>query len=178
MTVTHDYSLWFRSLDHTTNSAQGHYIYIEASFPAKANDTARIISEQLVVGQGCFSLWYHMYGFDIGSLVIYTSTPANPRTEVQRISGNQGDIWKSLTVDLAVVLQATESVRIIVEGVVGESHEGTRILRDTSRAMVHFLLSLLRRWYRRWRRRLVTERDVCNRQSHNNQHTRRSHHVS
>jgi hypothetical protein len=127
--------------DHTTNTARGYYIYIEASFPAKQNDTARIISEQLVNGQGCFALWYHMYGSDIGSLVIYTSTQANPRTEVQRISGNQGNVWKPLTVDIAVTLQAKESVRIIVEGVVGVSHEGKEMQRILSLIIVPILRS-------------------------------------
>lgn len=131
--------------DHTTNSAQGYYIYIEASFPAKENDTARIISEQLVKGQGCFALWYHMYGFEIGSLVIYTSTQAQPRTEVQRISGNQGNVWKPLAVDIAVALQTKESVRIIVEGVVGVGYEGKGPQIIVFWVTVHVLRSRLSR---------------------------------
>ena len=113
-------------LDHTTNSPQGHYVYIETSSPTKINDTARIISEQLVTGQGCFSLWYHMHGEDIGALVIYTSTKSNPKTEVNRITGEQGNLWKQLTTDLAVNLQNRESVRIIVEGVAGKSFQGKK----------------------------------------------------
>ncbi len=113
-------------LDHTTNSAQGHYIYIETSFPAKENDTARIISEHLINGQGCLSLWYHMYGEDIGSLVIYTSTKSNPMTEVNRITGEQGNQWKKLNTDIGVTLQDKESLRIIIEGVVGPSILGRK----------------------------------------------------
>ncbi len=112
--------------DHTTNSAQGHYIYIESSAPAKPNDTARIISEHLVVGQGCFSLWYHMYGPDIGSLIIYTSTKANPMIEVNRLTGEKGNQWIKLSTDIGVTLQNKEWVRIIVEATVGNGFLGKR----------------------------------------------------
>ena len=78
-----------------------------------------------------------MYGFEIGSLVIYTSTQAQPRTEVQRISGNQGNVWKPLAVDIAVALQTKESVRIIVEGVVGVGYEGKRPQIIVFRVIVH-----------------------------------------
>lgn len=110
--------------DHTTNSAQGHYLYIEASYPAKKGDKARIISEHLLNGQGCFSLWYHMHGEDIGSLIIYSNTKSNPRTEINRIEGEQGDQWIKLNTDIAVTLQENEWVRIIVEGVVGSDFQG------------------------------------------------------
>ncbi len=113
-------------LDHTTNSAQGHYIFIESSDPAKPNDKARIISEHLVVGQGCFSLWYHMYGVNIGSLVIYTNTKSNPMTEVNRITGEKGDQWMKLNTDIGVTLQNKDWVRIIVEGVIGQGFQGRR----------------------------------------------------
>jgi hypothetical protein len=111
-------------LDHTTMTSLGHYIHIESSIPAKENDSARVISEQLISGQGCFSLWYHMYGPDIGSLIIYTKVAGNPMVEVQRLVGEQGNVWKQLSVDIAVTLQGRETVRLIVEGVVGRSYQG------------------------------------------------------
>jgi len=60
-----------------------------------------------------------MYGEDVGSLVIYTSTKSNPMTEVNRITGEQGNQWKKLNTDIGVTLQDKESLRIIIEGVVG-----------------------------------------------------------
>ncbi|CAF0847412.1 unnamed protein product, partial [Rotaria sordida] len=117
-------------VDHTTNSAQGHYIFIESSVPAKPNDTARIISEHLIIGQGCFSLWYHMYGPDIGSLIIYTSIKSKPMTEVYRINGEQGNQWNKLNVDIGATLQNQEWVRIIVEGVVGQGYQGDISIDD------------------------------------------------
>lgn len=82
------------------------------------------MSEHLVNGQGCFSLWYHMYGEDIGSLAIYTTTKTNQMTEIYRISGAQGNEWKILNVDVGVTLQDKEWMRIVIEGVVGQSYEG------------------------------------------------------
>jgi hypothetical protein len=59
--------------DHTTGSTNGHYIYIEASAPAKFNDTVRLISPSLVVTneEQCFTFYYHMFGADIYRLNIY-----------------------------------------------------------------------------------------------------------
>jgi thiamine pyrophosphokinase len=39
------------SVDHTTNSNNGHYIYIEASSPRKFNDTARLLSPYVTLGE-------------------------------------------------------------------------------------------------------------------------------
>ena len=64
-----------------------------------------------------------MYGSHIGSLIIYTQK-SNVRTEVQRLTGEQGNFWLQLAVDIDVALQAKESLRIIVEGTVGDSYEG------------------------------------------------------
>ena len=53
----------------------GYYAYIEASSPRIAGDTARVLSGPLrSTGDTsyCFSLWYHMFGSDIGSLNVYT----------------------------------------------------------------------------------------------------------
>jgi hypothetical protein len=69
-----------------------------------------------------------MYGEDIGALVIYTSTKSNPLlTEVNRITGEQGNQWMKLNTDIGVTLQDTEWVRIVVEGVVGDSFQGTKM---------------------------------------------------
>lgn len=116
----------FVLLDHTTNSPDGHYIFIESSAPAKPNDTARIISEHLVIGQGCFSLWYHMFGPDIGSLIIYTQTKTGPMVKVNEIIGEQGNQWMKLSTDIAITLQSTDYLRIVVEAVVGKEFLGKR----------------------------------------------------
>ena len=59
--------------DHTTGSRLGHFIYIETSSPAKFNDTARLVSPDLVVTdqEQCFRFYYHMFGSDVYRLNIY-----------------------------------------------------------------------------------------------------------
>lgn len=59
--------------DHTTGTRFGYYIYIEASYPATFNDSARLISPDLTVedGESCFRFYYHMFGSDIYRLNIY-----------------------------------------------------------------------------------------------------------
>ena len=59
--------------DHTTGSRLGYFMHIDASGPAKLNDTSRLISPDLVVKNQdeCFRFYYHMYGSDIYQLNIY-----------------------------------------------------------------------------------------------------------
>ncbi len=65
-----------------------------------------------------------MYGPDIASLVIYTSTKTKPMTEVNRITGEQGNQWIKLNTDIGVNLQNKEWLQIIIEGIVGASFQG------------------------------------------------------
>ena len=59
--------------DHTTGTRFGYYMYIEASYPAKPNDTARLISPDVTVTdeETCFRFYYHMFGSSIYRLNIY-----------------------------------------------------------------------------------------------------------
>lgn len=47
-------------------------MYVEASFPRTPGDVARMLSPSLspAAGAQCFTFWYHMYGRQIGSLLI------------------------------------------------------------------------------------------------------------
>lgn len=51
----------------------GQYIYLEASFPRVANDTAVLRSPAIrpTMGFVCFSFYYHMHGAHVNSLYIY-----------------------------------------------------------------------------------------------------------
>ena len=59
--------------DHTTGSRFGHFIYIETSTPSKFNDTARLVSPDLIVtnDEQCFRFYYHMFGSHIYRLNVY-----------------------------------------------------------------------------------------------------------
>ena len=114
---------------------------MDASYPAKENDTARIISEYLITGQGRFSLWYHMHGENIGSLVIYMSTKTHLMKEINRIYGEQGNQWKKLNTDIGIALQEKEWIQIIIEGVVGSGFQGIKIKKGTALSLsITFLI--------------------------------------
>ena len=47
-------------------------MYIETSYPARANDTAWLTANGILNTNGfCMSFWYHMYGPHVGSLNLY-----------------------------------------------------------------------------------------------------------
>ena len=76
--------------------ASGWYIYIEASWPRKANDTAKLISSNVpgttASGGKCLSFWYHMYGADINTLSVYVRTGSHD-TLLWSKTGTRGDKW-------------------------------------------------------------------------------------
>jgi hypothetical protein len=67
-----------------------------------------------------------MYGTDVRSLVLYTSTKTNPMTEVNRLSGEKGNQWFKLDTDIGAIPTNQEWMRIIIEGVVGEGATGKK----------------------------------------------------
>ena len=64
--------------DHTTQSDQGYYVYIEASSPAAENDTALLLNSNIPTNNGfCMSFWYHMLGPHVGTLNVYHMVSLN-----------------------------------------------------------------------------------------------------
>ena len=54
--------------------------------------------------EGCFQLYYHMYGDDIGSLGIYTQENKGTQAIVAqepRITGDQGNQWLLLQINVS-----------------------------------------------------------------------------
>ena len=66
------------SIDHTTNSNKGYYIYIETSSPRSRGHVAKLESGTITPTTGtsgkCFSFWFHMFGADVDTLNLYTRT--------------------------------------------------------------------------------------------------------
>ena len=56
-----------------------------------------------------------MYGEDIGSLVIYTSTKSNPMTEVNRITGEQGNQWIKLNTDIGITYKIKNGYELLLK---------------------------------------------------------------
>ena len=78
----------------------GHYIYIEASQPAKVNHSAQLLSP-LISGPKCFRFYYHMYGRHIGRLDVLLQIHGQPGNYLMwRRSGEQGNQWREANVDI------------------------------------------------------------------------------
>jgi hypothetical protein len=77
------------SVDHTTGTSTGHYLYIETSDILNKSSKARLVSENYNPGQYCMSFWYHLFGRDIGTLNIWTRIDlAQPQLQWRLIKQN------------------------------------------------------------------------------------------
>ncbi|CAG2236368.1 unnamed protein product [Mytilus edulis] len=119
--ISTDYNGPFK--DHTTGSANGHYIYLVPTslnltqVGIKSNLTSRTIHPG---GDLCFTFWYHMYGETIGTLSVYTES--NNTLELHwSQSGNKVNSWQFANFDIS----NSETYRIIFEGVSGDD---TRVI--------------------------------------------------
>lgn len=93
------------SVDHTTNSTQGYYIYVDGSL-SEWGDLSFLISDVLqptTRGQ-CFKFWYHMSGQHVDTLRLYINdrtmhASGNEEGILQWTeTGNVGDKWHEANV--------------------------------------------------------------------------------
>lgn len=85
----------------------GRYLYVEAS-GRSANDTAQLASPTIAGGSTKFaastctmSFWYHMRGYRIGTLSVYTTNFFGAlQTKVWAQNKNQGKDWVKAKVQL------------------------------------------------------------------------------
>ena len=85
---------WFFVNKLTYFNFSGYYAFIETSVPRKSNDTAVLHSLKRWPKNGgeCFSFWYHMYGYAIGTLNLHIETKTMTKI-VWQLKGNQGMKW-------------------------------------------------------------------------------------
>ena len=113
------------SYDHTTFSENGYYMYIQSKYPRVENDNAVLMSplyKYTTTSTKCIELWYHAYGYDVGTLNIYKLERAGLTGNTQllySISGNQGNEWHITQVNVRVA--ANKEFNILIEGVIGEN---------------------------------------------------------
>ncbi|XP_039999701.1 MAM and LDL-receptor class A domain-containing protein 1 [Xiphias gladius] len=89
------------SVDHTTNSTQGCYLYVD-TLVGDRGDTSLLISDvfQPATGGHCLTFWYHMYGSHVGTLRVYINdrkmqTGGNEEGALKwSEKGNKGDKWQ------------------------------------------------------------------------------------
>ncbi|KAK3718970.1 hypothetical protein QZH41_017584, partial [Actinostola sp. cb2023] len=116
------------SVDHTTGSVIGYYMYIETSLPRVSGDTARLISNSLpATNQTCLSFWYHMYGSDINTLRVLIKKGLS-KSIVWSKSGQQGNKWFEGKVNLT----SKDEFQILFEGIRGSGFEGDIAIDDIS----------------------------------------------
>ncbi|XP_013409923.1 MAM and LDL-receptor class A domain-containing protein 1 isoform X1 [Lingula anatina] len=114
--------------DHTTGSAPGNYLFIEATGKA-TNDSALITSPNLnVTGTICVSFWYHMYGVEMGYLKVYRDTGV-VRSPIMVLSGNKGNKWLQATITLTNVQPA---YKVAFQAIRGRNYRSDVAIDDIS----------------------------------------------
>jgi hypothetical protein len=117
------------SIDHTTGSQNGYYIFIETSYPQKQGDKARLISPTYPATSGtgdCFKFWFHLNGLDIGTLNVWIRQNNQLIKNIWSRSGNLGDIWRYGH----VTVKSNTEFQMVLEGIVGKSFLGDAAIDD------------------------------------------------
>ncbi|XP_022097778.1 MAM and LDL-receptor class A domain-containing protein 1-like isoform X1 [Acanthaster planci] len=113
--------------DHTYQSPQGHYIYIEASAPRQLGDVARIISQEYPATMGtCMRFWYYMVGSDLGQFNVYIEVNGNRGSSVWSRSTSGYNLWRIAE----VTVQTSYPYRVVFEGIIGNGIQGDIALDD------------------------------------------------
>ncbi|XP_076828203.1 MAM and LDL-receptor class A domain-containing protein 1-like [Brachyhypopomus gauderio] len=116
------------SVDHTTNTGSGHYIYMSSGSAHMPGQSARIISPLFTTGSDqCVHLWYYMSGLGTGTMNVYQQTSDGALYLLLSQSGEQGQWWRSAQAPLA---QTGRDYRIVVEGIVGQGDQGSIAVDD------------------------------------------------
>ncbi|MEQ8903956.1 GEVED domain-containing protein [Ekhidna sp.] len=127
--ITGDDGNWVRDANGTPSSNTGpssavegsYYMFLEASTNGSAgqigsNATAILESPCFDLSgetSATFSFQYHMYGSNVGSLTAQASTDGNSWTNVWTLSGNQGNSWQAVNVDLSSYLGGDVKLRMV-----------------------------------------------------------------
>eukprot|EP00794_Sanderia_malayensis_P017044 gene17044-18759_t len=115
------------SSDHTYGTNFGYYMYIEASAPRSKGHKAWLQSPTFAPSNGrCLQFWYHMYGYQVGSLKVLKYENGSRSGALYSLSGSQGNIWRMAQVTIA----STINHKIMFEGSVGKSYSGDIAIDD------------------------------------------------
>eukprot|EP00118_Oscarella_pearsei_P011133 m.72380 g.72380 ORF g.72380 m.72380 type:complete len:946 (+) comp35798_c0_seq4:57-2894(+) len=107
------------SVDHTTLTSTGYYIYTEGT--SNEGKEAKLVSQKLYYDDNVCSLKiaFHMYGKGFGSLAVHAIDDGNQIVTTKTIINdkNQGNSWKPYEITFARLLRKlNESTRLIVTG--------------------------------------------------------------
>ena len=107
------------------HSGSGKYIYIEASDPNNPSKTASIVSPKFNftnLQDPQLTVWSHMFSGNssMGDFYVDIKVDNNAWQEgIMTISGDQGDAWKSKTMDLDSYTNSNKRVRFRLRGTTG-----------------------------------------------------------
>jgi photosystem II stability/assembly factor-like uncharacterized protein len=106
------------STDFSPGTATGNYLYIEAS--SCSSTTAILESNCIELDQNyTFNFAYHMFGTAIGSLHVDLNNGVEWIEDIiPAVSGDQGNEWKTATLDLASYTGST--IRLRIRGIIGD----------------------------------------------------------
>lgn len=127
--VTGDDGNWVRNSNSTPSNTTGpgsavdgsFYMFLEASTnnsPGQIGNNATAILESPCFdlsgsSAATFSFQRHMYGTNMGSLTLQASSDGTNFTNIWSLSGNQGNSWASVDVDLAAYAGGTVKLRFV-----------------------------------------------------------------
>ncbi|MBK9449077.1 MAG: S8 family serine peptidase [Bacteroidetes bacterium] len=117
-------------VDHTLGTAQGKYVYLEAS--ACFNSTAQMLTPCINLAGATgpqLSFWYHMNGANMGTLhVDVLSNGAWTLDAMTPITGNQGNQWRQGTLNLVAYIGTVINIRF--RGTTGSDFASDMALDD------------------------------------------------
>lgn len=119
------------STDHNPGTTQGNYIYTEASGGCEERE-AHLLSPCINLNSNInpeMEFWYHMLGGDMGELHIDILSEGTWDYDVIfPITGNQGNFWRSVTINLGAY--AGKIINIRWRGITGDGFESDIALDD------------------------------------------------
>ncbi|KAG5210942.1 hypothetical protein JEQ12_013371 [Ovis aries] len=105
---------WGPHADHTTETAQGHYMVVDTSPQALPRGHAALLTseeQRPLVQPTCLSFWYHLSLRNPGTLRVHVEEAG--RQQVLSVSSRGGATWRLGSVDL----QARQAWRVVFEAV-------------------------------------------------------------
>ena len=127
--VTGDDGNWVRNSGVTPSNNTGpssavqgsYYMFLEASTnnsPGRIGNNATAILESPCFdlsseSAATFTFQYHMYGSNVGSLTVQASSDGTNFSDLWTLSGNQGNSWQSVDVNLGSYTGATVKLRLV-----------------------------------------------------------------
>lgn len=87
-------------------------MYIETSYPRLNRDEARLISPEITNADGnCLSFYFHMHGYHVRELSVYSQSHSGSRTLLWRKrQGKLGNDWHFGSVSLDIPADSTTQV--------------------------------------------------------------------